>query len=147
MKGVLTILLMLIVSNLPAWAALGDDVTSVDSDLKVLGGQRRVVFNVGYNMHEITTPAGGVVKEFVSPQGRVFGISWQGNSMPNLQQLLGSYAAEVQQAPRTQIVRRRGVVIQTGDLVFTSSGHMGSYQVRAYLLSLVPDNVTAEVVK
>ncbi len=147
MKSILAVLLLLTMGSLPAWAALGDNVSSVNSDLKVLGGQRHVVLNAGYELHQITTPDGSVVKEFVSPGGVVFGISWQGHSMPNLQQLLGSYMKEVQQAQRTQIVRRRAVLIQTDHFVFSSSGHLRSFRGRAYLPSLVPGNVRPEVVK
>jgi hypothetical protein len=147
MKSILTVLLMLVMRSFPAWAALGDDVSSVDSDLRVLGGQRRMVVNAGYNLHQITTPDGSVVKEFVSPVGKVFGISWQGHSMPNIQQLLGSYMTKVRQAERTQVIRRRALLIQTDDLVFSSSGHLRSFRGRAYVPSLVPGNVKAEVVQ
>ncbi len=147
MKSILTVLLILMAGNLPAWAALGDDVSSVDSDLRVLGGQRRILRNAGYTLHQITAQDGSVVKEFVSPGGRVFGVSWQGHSIPNLQQLLGSYMTEVQQGQRMQIVRRRAVLIQTDNIVFSSSGHLKSFRGRAYAPSLVPGNVTAEVVQ
>jgi hypothetical protein len=45
----------------------------------------------GYTLHEITREDGTVVKEFVSPAGIVFAVSWQGPSLPNLVQLLGNY--------------------------------------------------------
>jgi hypothetical protein len=147
MKRILIVLLLLITGSLPAWAALGDDVLSVDSDLQVLGGERRILSNPGYSLHQITTANGGTVKEFVSPAGKVFGVSWQGNSMPDLQQLLGSYMTEVQTAERKQTVRRRSVLIQTDDLVFYNIGHLRSFQGHAYVPSLVPGNVTPEVVK
>jgi hypothetical protein len=147
MKKILTVFLMLAIGSLPAWAALGDDVSSVDSDLRILGGERRILSNLGYSLHQITAANGSIVKEFVSPAGKVFGISWQGNSMPDLQQLLGSYMTEVQRAERTQTVRRRSVLIQTDDLVFYNIGHLRSFQGHAYVRSLVPGNVTPEVVK
>jgi hypothetical protein len=147
MKRILTVFFMLVIGSLPAWAALGDDVSSVDSDLRVLGGERRIISNPGYSLHQITAANGGTVKEFVSPTGKVFGVSWQGNSVPDLQQLLGSYMTEVQTAERKQTVRRRSVLIQTDDLVFFNVGHLRSFQGHAYVPSLVPSNVTPEVVK
>ncbi len=147
MKSILTVLLFLAVENFPACAGLGDNASSVSSDSKALGGQRRVVLNAGYTLHKITTPDGSIVKEFVSPRGIVFGVSWQGRSMPDLQQLLGSYMKAVREGQRTQVARRRAIVIQTDDFVFFSSGHLRSFQGRAYVPSLIPRNVKSEVVK
>ena len=54
MKSILTVLLMLMMGSLPAWAALGGNVASVNSDAQVLGGQHLMVAKVGYNLHQIT---------------------------------------------------------------------------------------------
>jgi len=147
MRCILTVLLAMLAGCLPAWASLGDDVSSIDSDVRVLGGQLRIVSNWGYDLHQITTPDGSTVKEFVSPAGKVFGISWQGNSMHHLQQLLGAYKAELQRAERAQIVRRRSVLIETDCLVFYDVGHLRSFRGRAYVPSLIPGNMSAEVIK
>ena len=147
MKTMLAVVFMLIVGSFPAWAALGDNVSSVVSDQTVLHGTLRKEVRAGYNLHQITTSDGSVVSEFVSPAGKVFGVSWQGHSMPNLQQLLGSYATQLQQGQRTQVIPRRGVTIQGADFVFSSFGRLRSFRGRAYAPSLVPGNVTAEVVQ
>ena len=147
MKTLVAVLLMSMMGSLPAWAALGEDVSSVDSDAQALGGQHRLVAKVGYNLHQITMADGSVVNEFVSPQGKVFGVSWQGSSMPDFQQLLGSYATQLQQGQRTRVIPRRGITIQGNDFVFTNFGRMRSFRGRAYVPSLVPSNTTAEVVQ
>jgi hypothetical protein len=147
MKTILNVLLMLMMASAPAWAALGDDVSSVNSDVQALGGKHLMVAKVGYNMHQITAPDGSVVNEFVSPAGLVFGISWQGQGVPNLQQLLGSYMTNLQQVQRTQVVRRRAVTIQGDNFVFTSFGRMRNFRGRAYVPGLVPANLTPEVVQ
>jgi hypothetical protein len=147
MKTILNVLLMLMIASVPAWAALGDDVSSVNSDVQALGGKHVMVAKVGYNMHQITAADGSVVNEFVSPAGTVFGISWQGHFMPNLQQLLGSYMTNLQQGQRTQYVRRRSVTIQGDNFVFVSSGYMRNFRGRAYVPGLVPANLTPEVVQ
>ena len=147
MKSLLNVLLMLMMASVPAWAALGDDVSSVNSDVQALGGKHVMVAQVGYNMHQITAPDGSVVNEFVSPAGLVFGISWNGHFMPNLPQLLGSYMTNLQQGQRTQYVRRRSVTIQGDNFVFVSSGYMRNFRGRAYVPGLVPANLTPEVVQ
>jgi hypothetical protein len=147
MKSILTVVLMLMMGSLPAWAALGDNVSSVNSDVQALGGQHVMVAKVGYNVHQITLPDGSVVKEFVSSAGWVFGISWTAHFMPNLPQLLGSYLTDLQQGQRTNVVRRRAVTIQTDNFVFSSVGHARYFRGRAYVPGLVPPNLTPEVVQ
>jgi hypothetical protein len=147
MKRILAVLFMLVMADIPAWAALGDNVSSVDSDAQALGGQHRLVAKEGYNLHQITMADGSVVNEFVSPAGVVFGVSWAGHFIPNLHQLLGSYMTDLQQGQRTRVIPRRGVTIQGDDFVFTNFGRLRSFRGRAYVPSLVPSNTTAEVVQ
>jgi hypothetical protein len=147
MKNILRILLMVPLCSIPAWAALGGNVSTVDSDAQALGGQHRMVAKVGYNLHQITTADGSVVSEFVSPAGVVFGVSWQGHSLPNLSQLLGAHLVDFQTGGRTNVIPRRGVTIQTDDFILTNIGHERSFRGRAYVPSLIPANMTSEVVQ
>ena len=147
MKRTFVVLLMLLMGSVPAWAVLGEDVSTVNSDVQVLRGQHVMVAKVGYNLHQISTSDGSVVNEFVSPAGTVFGISWQGHYMPNLQQLLGTHMADLQQGQRTRVVPHRAVTIQGDNFVFSSFGHMRSFRGRAYVPGLVPANLTPEVVQ
>ena len=138
---------MLVMGSLPAWAALGSDVSSVNSDAQVLRGQHIMVAKVGYNLHQITTPDGSVVNEFVSPAGIVFGVSWQAHFLPNLPQLLGTYLTNLQQGQVTQRVPRRAITIQGDNFVFSSVGHLRSFHGRAYVPGLIPANLTPKVVQ
>jgi hypothetical protein len=147
MKITLTVLLILILGSIPAWATLGQNEASVSADQQYLRSEDRVQAFQAYKVHQLTTANGTIVREYVSPQGLVFGVTWQGHFMPNLQQLLGSYMTDLQQGQRTQVVRRRAVTIQTDDFVFSSVGHLGFFRGRVYVPSLVPSNVTVEVVQ
>ena len=141
------VFLTLVLGCAPAWAALGDSVASVNSDVQALGGQHRLVARSGYNLHQITAADGSVVNEFVSPAGKVFGISWQGRGIPDLHQLLGSYMTELQHGQRTGHIPRRAVTIETPDFVYTSMGHERSFHGYAYVRSLIPSNLTPEVIQ
>lgn len=147
MKRNLALLVMLLMGSTPAWAALGNNLASVDADAQALGGQHTVVAKVGYNLHQITMQDGSVVNEFVSPAGVVFGVSWKGHRLPDFRQLFGAYMTNFQQGERTQVIPRRGVTIQGTDFYFTNFGRMLSFRGRAYVPSLIPANLTAEVVQ
>ncbi|MGA3328875.1 MAG: DUF2844 domain-containing protein [Terriglobia bacterium] len=147
MKKIFAVLFMLMMGSLPAWAALGDNVSSVESDAQAIKGQHVMVAKAGYNLHQITLSDGSVVNEFVSPAGTVFGVSWHTRFMPNLSQLLGSYLTDLQQGQRTQWMPRRAITIQGDNFVFTSFGHARLFTGRAYVPGLVPANLTAEVVQ
>ncbi len=149
MKTILGVLLILILGAAPAWAVLGEYESSVSLDQQVFGGAHREEARQGYKLHEITTPDGTVVKEFVSPAGLVFGIRWQASHMPNLQQLMGSSMTELQAAMQSKTRRHTGgpLIVRTDKLVFVSGGHMRSFHGYAYVPSLVPGNVSPEVVQ
>jgi hypothetical protein len=147
MKNILGVLLILTLGAVPAWAVLGQYESSVSLDQQYLRSEDSVQAFQGYKVHQLTSANGTVIREYVSPQGLVFGVTWRGHFMPNLQQLLGTYVTELQQGQRTQVVRRRAVTIQGDDFVFSSVGHLRSFRGRAYVPSLVPSNVAVEVMQ
>ncbi|MGA7539164.1 MAG: DUF2844 domain-containing protein [Steroidobacteraceae bacterium] len=133
---------------LPATAALGDTVASIQADQVSLKGQLRVRSEPGYSVQEITAANGTLVREFVSPAGVVFAVSWNGGAMPNLQQTLGTYFAQFQAAVKSQRadhVHRLGhdqLEVRTPTLVVRAGGHMRQYFGIAYVPSLLPPNLS-----
>jgi hypothetical protein len=126
----------------PAWASLGDNVTTVQSDKAHMKGTLRSVAAQRYVKHEIQVPTGQVVREFVSPEGNVFGVTWEGPFQPDLQQLLGSYFEPVKQAVAAQQRHGHGpIFVETSGFVFQQGGHARSFHGRAYLPSMVPQGV------
>ena len=106
-----------------AAAALGGDVSSVEADQHQMKAERTVQANAKYSVHEITTPYGTVVREYVSPGGTVFGVAWRGPFFPNLQQILGGddgkFVQATQEAERAHPKRSRDLplTVQQPDLV------------------------------
>jgi hypothetical protein len=149
MKTTSGALLILILGAAPVWAILGESESSVSLDQQVLNGAHREEARQGYKLHQITAADGLVVKEFVSPAGLVFAVTWQAAHMPNLEQLLGSHITELQAALQSQTHRpgRRPVIVRTDKLVFVSGGHMRAYHGYAYVPGLVPANVNPETVQ
>jgi|ERR1051326_1429966 hypothetical protein len=138
--------------SLPAMAVLGGDASSVQIDQSHMKASIEVKQPSGaeYSVHEMKSTGKLVVREFVSSDGRVFGVSWQGTYVPDLQQLLGTYfqqyTAAVKEA-KAKYVARRPLNIQKPGLVVQTSGHMMAYWGRAYDPSLVPSGVNANDIR
>jgi hypothetical protein len=136
-----------------AAAALGGDVTSVEADRQQMKATRTVEAHESYTVHVITTSYGTVVREYVSPDGRVFGVAWRGPFLPNLQQLLGdsyaTFAQAAQDARNAQPRRSRNapLAVEQPGLVVHSGGHMRAYVGQAYVPAMTPQGVDASVVR
>lgn len=132
---------------LPAFAALGGDAASVTNDQIQMRATLRSSQSQGYSVHELSDPAGNVVREFVSPEGRVFGMAWHGPFRPNFQQLLGTYFEQFAEAGKNH---RRGtgpLIIEQPGLVLYSGGHMRAFFGKAYVPAMLPQGVTADAIK
>jgi hypothetical protein len=128
-------------------ASLGGDVTSVQADQAKMQGNLRTTSSNSYNVHEIQVSTGVAVKEYVSPAGKVFAVTWQGPFHPDLRQVLGTYFEEYAQAVQTQRASRRGrgpLLIQQPGLVVQISGHMRAFVGRAYVPQMMPAGVHVE---
>jgi Protein of unknown function (DUF2844) len=147
MKKAFTLLAALAAAALPGWAVLGGSAESVVTDQLKFRAKRAVVETQEYTVHEISRDDGTLIREYVTPAGKVFGVSWSGPTIPDLSQLLGSYNTEFQNAAHSKAGHRRPAGVHDSDLVVESSGHARAFYGRAYLNSLLPNGVTQEIVK
>ena len=147
MKILLSLTVVLLLASVPGWAVLGEYANSVTTDQQHMRAQLTETVRQGYSVKELRSADGKTIREYVSPAGLVFGVSWHSPFMPDLQQLLGSYYGRLQQAAQTQRRRRGPLVIRTKDFVLFSGGHMRSFEGAAYVPNLLPANVSAEVVR
>jgi hypothetical protein len=149
---------LLLTLPLPMWATLGDNAASVLTDQARMKGTVRSVDNQTYVMHEITATSGAKVREFVTPGGAVFGVAWEGQQPPDLQQLLGPYYQQAKQARQAQLqdqnasqnaprAHRAPVAIQTPGLVLYEGGHVRSFHGAAYIPQLIPPGVQASDIR
>jgi hypothetical protein len=132
---------------LPAFAALGASVDSVRDDQVRLQARIAVTAGGPYEVHELTSALGTVVREYVSPNGKVFAVSWQGPFMPDLKQLLGNYFEQYLSAAKEKRQRQSGRLplnIEKPSLVMQNSGHLRAYSGRAYDPGLLPAGVSAD---
>ena len=147
MKILVSVLAVLLLGSVPGWAVLVEYANSVTTDQQRMHAQLRQTARQGYSIKELSRADGQTVKEYVSPTGMVFAITWKGPVMPNLRQLLGSYYGQLQQAAQNRRRRRGPLVIRSKDLVLASGGHMRAFHGVAYVPKLWPSNVPAEVVR
>jgi len=150
---VAALLLLLITSllSLPAMAALGGDLNSVQDDATQMKAAVKIQQKQAYAIHQITTQnKATTVREFVSPDGRVFGVAWQGLFMPNLSQLLGAYLQQYSAAAAEEHAKAPGrhpLMIHQPGLVVESSGRVRAYYGRAYVPDLLPQGVDPQEVR
>jgi hypothetical protein len=147
MYKIFVLLSALTAAALPGWATLGGSTESVATDQIKLQARRAVREMRAYAVHEIRRDDGTLIREYVTPSGKVFAVSWSAPVLPDLSQLLGSYNIEFQGAVRAKRIGRGAVVVHNPDLVVESGGHMRAFYGRAYLNSMLPNGVTSEIVK
>ncbi|MGP8034699.1 MAG: DUF2844 domain-containing protein [Steroidobacteraceae bacterium] len=132
-----------------AWAALGGDVASVEADRTQLQGALAVSSAGGYEVREITTVGGGVVREYLTADGKVFALSWHGPTIPDLRQLLGAYYARYVQgaAAASHAGGHRHFTVTQPGLVLESSGRLRAFTGRAWDPQLLPQSFSADDIR
>lgn len=133
----------------PAFASLGGGTDTITKDHKALKATRRVSSTLGnYSVEEMTTAA-ATVREYVTPDGVVFGTAWSGISHPDLSVLLGNYKKEYEQALQRNWTTRgkRHSHVASANIVVQKWGHMRGMKGRAYVPSLMPAGVTVDEIK
>jgi hypothetical protein len=133
----------------PAHATLGEGADSVAKDRRALSATKRATTTrANYTVQEVVSDA-VTVREYLTPDGIVFAVAWNGLAHPDLATLLGSYTKEYQDA-KQQAVRRHGhkqSQVKSGNVVVETWGHMRNLQGRAYVPALVPGGVNLEDIR
>jgi hypothetical protein len=135
-----------------AQASLGGDTASVETDrvaMKVELAARQSLAPTGnYSVHETTLPSGTSVRQYVSSNGLVFAVAWNGPFLPDFRQLLGlHFDTMVARQAKQPNAGHRYFSQYEGDLVIESGGHQRSFVGRAYLKSAIPTGVTEQEIQ
>jgi hypothetical protein len=133
-----------------ASAALGGDLTSVQADGAQMKGTIRTSQAPAYTLHEIASPNHVFVREYMSAEGKVFGVAWNGPFRPDLQQILGKYFDQLTQAVQAQRAAQPGrhpITATRPGLFVEMGGHMRALSGRAYIPDMLPQSVRAEEVR
>lgn len=129
-----------------AHAALGQHVDSVANDATHLAAVSHASIVQGpFTVHTIALPSGTVVREYVGANGIVFGVAWDGPTLPDLKTTLG--AAFDRFATASPSRGGGPLAVSDNDLVVYSSGHLRAFSGHAYLPQALPAGVDAGVVR
>ncbi len=133
-----------------AFAELGGDVKSVQRDGVNMKSAVTVRQAQRYTVHELASDSRSSVREFATPEGKIFAVAWHGSFHPDYQQLLGPYFQRMQQATQSAQrlrARRAPVMIETPGFVFQSLGHLRGLAGRAYIPQMLPAGVNVEEIR
>lgn len=141
-------------ATVPARAVLGGDAASVMGDqLRLQGGRRQalaVPAVVPVAPVELTLADGSTIREFISPAGVVFAVSWRTRFRPDLAALFGAYAPDFAVAAHAAMRTpglKRNLVLTQGDLVVHSAIRAGWFVGQAHAVSLVPQGVVVDALR
>jgi hypothetical protein len=157
MRCMILRVLLLVIANVvlvlpsPASASLGGDITTVQADQVHMKGTLRKTITNAYTVQEIKTPTGTVVREYLSPAGKIFAVVWQGPFLPDLRQLFGSYFGQLSQSVQNHKSKtsriRRPLLIREPGLVVQTGGRMRAHFGKAYIPELVPQGIRIEEIQ
>ena len=133
-----------------ALASLGDTISSIEADRSRLSGRRSAPETYAlYEVHIITNN-GVILREYLSNGGKIFAITWQGNTHPDLSHLLGAYFKEFKNLPKRNN-RIRGRALNSSlvgkNVTVERSGHLRRARGRAFLPKLIPQGVKLDEIK
>lgn len=132
------------------FAALGENVASVQSDQVHMQASLKTIQAATHVVHELRSPNGSVVREYVSPAGTVFAVAWQGPWLPDMRRLLGSHFDEYERAMQAQNggrVGRRPIRVELPGLVVQTTGHPRAFAGHAFVPEMMPQGVKAEDIR
>lgn len=128
----------------PAHATLGGAVESIERDGMHMKAVTRSQVGQGYTVHAMTVASGTSIREYASPDGKVFAVTWSGPAMPDLRQLLGSYFSTYTTEPHARRSGHAHRQIDRPELVVHSRGHQRAFSGKAYVPSMIPNGVAID---
>lgn len=136
------LILTLLASPPAAIAALGADTGSVHADRAQMNATLQVIRAGEFTRFELQLPSATTVRQYVSSDGVVFAVSWEGPSLPDLRQLFGRYFQQYLEAiagggTGARLIRQPGFVVYTG-------GRIRAFRGWALVPQLQPRGVVAE---
>jgi hypothetical protein len=143
-----------LVGHQKAFAQLGkpESEHSIVLDQQVLETKvGSVTIRPRYSIRELAASR-YMVREYVSNSGVTFAIAWNGQTIPNLTYLLGSYYPEYQKALQESIKQQPPLTkpfreVKTGNISVQHWGLPRNFKGRAFAPALFPEGVDINEIK
>ncbi|MHB1286583.1 MAG: DUF2844 domain-containing protein [Leptospirales bacterium] len=137
-----------------ARATLGEVEATVSRDREGSAGTHTLLqAQGGVRIHTITSSS-RTYREYVTPGGTVFAVTWQGMHPPHLKTVLGAYAAEYREAivrARTQTnypaIRSRFLRVTTAHLLIDGGGQPRTLSGRVILPAQIPPGFPVDQIR
>jgi hypothetical protein len=128
-------------------AALDGTVASIEADrARFHAVVPNRVSQAAYSVHTLTLTNNTQVHEYLGTSGKVFAVTWQGRSIPDLRQLLGVHYVTFSSSGARHRNGLGHLVVQDNaqhpNLVVESHGRQPGFHGRAYLLQSLPAGVS-----
>jgi hypothetical protein len=127
-------------------AKLGDDESAIKNDQTPLEIKEIKFEDKGkYKVYTLVNADVWTIKEFVSPSGKVFAVSWLGTAKPDLEKLvIDSYKEQLKIAcaPSARRPGHRIKSVLTDNLKVEDGGRPRNIEGRMYDTLLVPEGVS-----
>ena len=141
--GLVAVLSCVALPSPETFAALGSDETSVSVDrIHTRASALGMAVGERYSVHQMQTPAGTTVREYLTPAGAVFAVAWRGPQPPDLRQILGMHFETYRAAVPSSRFGHNLVLVRHPDVVVEAGGHARAFYGRAWTPALLPADVS-----
>jgi len=130
-----------------AQAALGGDVDSVRRDHAAIHAADAVTTTPHYDVHDGIGAGGMRIREYVDRGGKVFAVRWRGPHSPDLNNLLGIYAARYVAMAHAHRGAHHVLVIADRDLSVSVLRLPRGWQGQASLPQALPPGVSGAEIR
>ncbi|NVD72963.1 DUF2844 domain-containing protein [Duganella sp. BJB1802] len=151
-RAFLLMLLLSLLQGALAYAALGSSpsnfgatpVRQAARSLAATGSDSTAVYTVSQS----TLDSGTVVREYVDADGKVFAVSWNGPTLPDLRTLLGDkFAVLTNAAAKRPKAGHSQLALAQQDVVIVSGGHMRAFAGHAWIPAALPAGFDTSVIE
>lgn len=98
---------------------------------------------IDYVSHQMHDDAGNLITEYVTTNGVVFAVTWQGSFKPDLHQLLGDYF-KTYLSVEGATAGRQPQIVEQSQVVVISEGRLRNFHGKAYVPALVPNTFSLD---
>jgi len=146
MKISIVVIALALIAAQPCWAALGGSPSSSGSAVSSVAAS--TASGASYTDLQSQLPNGTVVHEYANSGGTVFAVAWSGPMQPDVKALLGPwFDTYTKRATQRQSADLSHLAVAGADLVVVSTGRVGAFQGRAWVISLLPEGFNTKEMK